>query len=88
MAVRLLLGERVRLEQDDSQGWVDDYGRALAYVWLEDGTLANEWLVHNGYAKEQTYFSRPCKYRNRFRAAQADARRSKRGMWSNQAGGA
>ncbi len=83
MAVRLLLGERVRLEQDDSQGWFDDYGRALAYVWLENGTLANEWLVHNGYAREQMYFNRPCKYRKRFLAAQAVARRSQRGMWAN-----
>lgn len=83
MAGKLMLGERVRLEQDDSQGWLDDYGRALAFVWLEDGTLANEWLVRYGYAKEQTYFNRPCRYRNRLLAAQAYARRTRRGMWAN-----
>lgn len=83
MALKLMLGELVRLEQDDSQGSLDDYGRVLAYVWLENGTLANEWLVKNGYAREQMYFNRPCKYRYRFVAAQAVARRNRRGMWAN-----
>lgn len=58
MAVKLMLGERVRLEQDDSQGTVDDYGRVLAYIWLENGTLANDWLVRNGFAREQMYYNR------------------------------
>ena len=83
MAVKLMLGERVRLEQDDSQGAVDDYGRVLAYVWLEDGTLANEWLVRNGFAREQMYYNKPCKYRSRLITAKSEARRSQRGMWRN-----
>ena len=82
-AAKLLLGKRVRLERDGSQGTLDHYGRLLAYVWLENGTLANEWLVRKGFAREQTYFNKPCKHRKRFLAAQADARRAQRGMWSN-----
>lgn len=83
MATELMLGKRVRLEQDGSQGIIDDYGRVLAYVWLENGTLVNEWLVRNGYARERTYHNRPCRYHNRLVTAQAEARQAQRGIWAN-----
>ena len=83
MAAKLMLGKLVRLEQDSSQGIIDDYGRLLAYVWLENGTLANEWLVRNGCVREQIYYNRPCKYRSWFLTAQVKARRNRRGMLAN-----
>ncbi len=42
----------VRLEFDVQQ--LDKYGRTLAYVYLEDGTFVNAWLVENGYAMVMT----------------------------------
>ncbi len=32
----------------------DRYKRMLAYVYLEDGTFVNAWLVENGYAMVMT----------------------------------
>ncbi len=32
----------------------DKYGRILAYIYLEDGTFVNAWLVENGYAVVMT----------------------------------
>ncbi len=39
----------VRLEFDVQQR--DSYGRLLAYVYLDDGTFVNAWLVEHGYAE-------------------------------------
>lgn len=83
MATELMLGKRVLLEQDNSQGAIDKYDRILAYVWLENGTLVNDWLVRNGYAREQMYYDNPCKYRDRLLAAEAESRQAQRGMWAN-----
>ncbi len=82
-ATEVMLRRTVNLETDDLQGTYDKYGRLLAYVWLKDGTLVNEWLVRHGYAREQTYQNKPCKYRDQFLAAEAEARRARRGMWAN-----
>ena len=30
------------------------YARFLAYVYLEDGTFVNAWLVEHGYAQVMT----------------------------------
>ncbi len=30
------------------------YGRTLAYVYLEDGTFVNAWLLEHGYAQVMT----------------------------------
>ncbi|MEI9966982.1 MAG: thermonuclease family protein [Candidatus Moraniibacteriota bacterium] len=38
-AKELLVGKRVTLERDKSQGDLDKYQRALRYVYLEDGTF-------------------------------------------------
>ncbi len=43
---KLVDGETVRLEFDVQQ--LDKYGRTLAYVYLEDGTFVNAWLVEHG----------------------------------------
>ncbi len=43
---KLVDGKTVRLEFDVQQQ--DKYGRTLAYVYLEDGTFVNAWLVEHG----------------------------------------
>jgi len=56
-AKELLLGKNVRLENDPTQTELDKYGRALRYLYLEDGTLYNEIMIGDGYAHEYTYGS-------------------------------
>jgi micrococcal nuclease len=80
-AQQLLERQRVFLEFDPSQGQVDRYGRALAYVWLPDGRLFNEVMIAEGFATEYTY-DRAYKYQRDFRSAQAAAQSAKRGLWS------
>jgi micrococcal nuclease len=80
-AKELLLGKRVKLEEDPTQGSRDVYGRVLAYVWLEDGTFVNEVMIGGGFAQEYTYRN-PYRYQADFRAAEAEARATESGLWS------
>src|SRR5690606_36307974 len=48
----LLSGKSVRLEFDLNR--TDQYGRTLAYVYLQDGIFVNAELVKNGYAMTMT----------------------------------
>ena len=75
---RLIGGQKVRLEFD--AGRYDQYGRTLAYVYLEDGTFVNAELVKNGYA---TVMTTPpnVKYADTFVEQAAKARRQKKGLW-------
>jgi len=79
-----LLDDRgVFLATDPSQDQYDEYGRLLAYVWIEDGSLVNLALLRQGYANEYTHdFARPYALRRAFRAARDEARRAGRGLWS------
>jgi micrococcal nuclease len=74
----MLEGTFVYLEKDVSD--VDQYGRALRYVFLEDGTLFNELLIKEGYGKVVTY-PPDVKYAERFMAAQVHARENNKGLW-------
>ncbi|MFD2200810.1 thermonuclease family protein [Shivajiella indica] len=75
---RILLGKRVRLEFDVSR--YDRYKRTLAYVFLEDGTFLNAYLVKNGYASVMTVPPN-VKYAELFVSLQREARDNKRGLW-------
>lgn len=77
----LVDGKLVRLEYDDSQSLRDNYGRLLAYVYLEDGEMLNRKMIAEGYAYEYTYMT-PYKYQKEFRSLQNIARSSLRGLWS------
>lgn len=83
-AKQLLDGQSVRVELDPSQGTLDKYGRTLAYIYLPDGTLFNELMIAEGYGREYTYRT-PYKYQAAFRAAQAEARSTQRGLWAPDA---
>lgn len=76
----------VWLEYDPSQGQTDKYGRALAYVWLDDGaTLLQEQLIAGGFAREYTYDTEYARA-GVLRAAQDQAKAAGAGLWSACAG--
>ena len=72
-----LEGKQVTLELDVQER--DQYGRILAYVWL-NGKLFNEVLLREGYAQVATYPPN-VKYVEKFTAAQKEAREAGRGLW-------
>lgn len=80
-AEAVLGGQSVYLETDPSQDSVDQYGRALAYVWTTSGQLFNLDMIVDGFANEYTY-DLPYRYQARFREAEAEARSSERGLWA------
>ncbi len=82
-AKELLNGKKVRLEKDLSQDDRDKYGRALRYVFLQDGTFFNKLMIREGYAREYTYKSNPYIYQTEFLEAQREAREQKRGLWED-----
>jgi micrococcal nuclease len=73
-------GETVTLEAEPRQGDRDAYGRLLRYVILDDGTNINEEMVRKGYAHVYDKFNFTLK--PRFKAAEADAKREKLGVWT------
>jgi len=75
---KLVDGKTVRLEFDVQQ--FDKYGSTLAYVYLEDGTFVNAWLVENGYAMVMT-IPPNVKHEGLFRKLQREAREARRGLW-------
>jgi len=78
----ILEGKAVKIEYDESQEITDKYDRTLVYVFLEDGTNFNEYLIRNGYAYEYTY-NEPYKYQQIFKEAEIDAKENLRGLWAN-----
>jgi micrococcal nuclease len=78
---KLLTAKWVRLEFE-SGDQIDVYGRLLAYIFLEDGTLFNRDLVHHGYARAYTRF--PFRYQEEFRLAEIEARNAGQGLWVRQ----
>ncbi len=78
---KMLSGKQIRLESDPTQDDRDKYGRLLRYVFLQDGTNYNQWLIDQGYAHEYTYHI-PYKYQAEFKAAERAARDSNLGLWS------
>ncbi len=75
---KLVDGKTVRMEFDVQQ--FDKYGRILAYVYLEDDTFVNAWLVENGYAMVAT-FPPNVRHQELFLKLQREAREAGRGLW-------
>jgi micrococcal nuclease len=69
----------VRLTFDRER--VDRYGRMLSYAWVGKRML-NEELVRAGLAEYEPQFQYAQEMKQRFRAAQDEAKMAKRGLWS------
>jgi micrococcal nuclease len=78
-AIHHLLRRDVRLSTDFPQ--LDEYGRVLAYVWLDKEKLFNEFIIRQGFAAAFLKYPFRKDYQGRFRAAEAEARKENRGFW-------
>lgn len=76
---RLLTGRHVRYAFGAQRR--DRYGRALVYLWLDDGRFVNELLVAGGYATTLK-IAPNVRYAARFREVAREARAAGRGLWS------
>jgi micrococcal nuclease len=71
-------GARVRVEADRERR--DRYGRALLYVWTEDGANVEEVLLREGYAR--VLYVRPNnRHLDHLRDVEDRARQERRGLW-------
>ncbi|WP_233204245.1 lamin tail domain-containing protein [Halegenticoccus soli] len=77
-ATERLDGETVELGFDENEGRRGYYGRLLAYVYV-GGEQFNYRLVREGYARA---YDSGFVERERYEAAEADARADGRGLWS------
>lgn len=73
----LLTGKAVRLEFEEER--TDKYGRLVAYVFLDDGTLVNALLIKEGYARYLGAFRFSRK--QEFRSLHQEAKAVGRGLW-------
>lgn len=76
----LVFQKKVRLEYDNRTQ--DQYGRTLAYVFSEDGTMVNARLIEEGYAHVLPCES-GCKYDSLLLKKQQSAMNARKGMWKN-----
>ena len=77
-------GTRVWLEHDSEKH--DQYGRLLAYVFLEHGDMLNALLVREGLA-HVIFNSKNRKHRDLLLDSQRKAMTAKHGIWSRPIGG-
>lgn len=81
---RMTESKSIRLFLDESnqaRNHKDRYGRTLAYVYFDDGTMLNAELIRGGYAHAYTRF--PFRYIVEFRALERTARSQGIGLWSS-----
>ena len=82
---RLCLGKNIRLEYDgfdeDKRG---NYGRILAYLYLEDGTFVQKQLLMNGYATAYTKYPFDEEMKVHFLAWEQKARQGEVGLWKDR----
>jgi micrococcal nuclease len=62
----------------------DAYGRLLAFVRMSDGRIFNVMLVREGFAHAYLRFPFDETRREELKAAEAEARRCGRGLWSTE----
>ncbi len=75
-AIRLVLDETNRVRNHK-----DRYGRTLAYVYFDDGTMLNAELIRRGYAHAYTRF--PFRHVVEFRQLERIARGQAVGLWAS-----
>lgn len=76
-----LKGKTIGLEYD--VGKTDQYGRILAYAYLESGLMYNAQLAAEGYAQQMT-IQPNVKWAGLFKELIADARSNIRGLWAEE----
>lgn len=75
----LTLGKQVKLDYDQDR--YDNYGRLLAYVYLQDGIFVNQMMLQKGLA--HYYQKKPnTRQAKKLLRAQKSAMRAKLGIWS------
>ena len=75
---KMLIGKNVKLVCDVDS--LDQYGRTLAYVYLQDETFVNAALIKNGYAMVMT-IPPNIKFAAEFVKLQNEAKDNSRGLW-------
>ena len=81
---RMVERRSIRLALDESNAardHKDRYGRTLAYVYFDDGTMLNAELIRRGYAHAYTRF--PFRHIVEFREMERVARSQAVGLWSS-----
>lgn len=79
----LLTDTKVYIEYDVDR--TDDYGRTLAYVYLDDGiTMVQNELLKNGIAKVMTILPNE-RYAFQFTRLEAEAQKTGAGFWCHKA---
>ena len=73
-------GKMVYLEYDRQRR--DRYGRLLAYVYLEDGTLLNAEIIKQGYGF--AYVKYPFSRMGEFVGYEKEAREAGKGLWGDR----
>ena len=79
---KLKNAKKIALEYDEKAGKTDNYGRTLAYVFI-DGALLQEQLVKNGYANVK-YINKNYKYYDRLKSAEEKAIKNKKRIYSDE----
>jgi len=82
LAALLPTGRTVRVELDANPR--DDFGRLLAYLWLDDGRMVNEEIARAGYVVLLVYPPN-VRYLDRIRNAVTEACDAGRGLWATPA---
>jgi micrococcal nuclease len=80
-ATSTLLGQRVELIYDQSQGLYDRYGRTLAYLDKADGWDYSIEAARAGVAHVYIYHGQPAARYPQIAAAENEARDAQRGLW-------
>lgn len=76
---KIQAGDKLAVEYDVSP--TDKYGRTLAYLYFDDGTMVQEWLLKNGYAQCMT-IQPNSRYADHFAEIQHEAAENKVGLWN------
>ena len=78
---RLVEGRRLRLELDALPR--DRQGRLLAYVFTQEGTFVNAWLIEFGFAQAVS-LPPNLRYQAELSRVEREAREKARGLWMRQ----
>ncbi len=76
------LGTNMRLQLDSDTSYKDRYGRLLAYLYAEDGSMLNYDLIQNGYGRYYGKFKFNRQNMASFSEAEGYAKEHRLGLWN------